>query len=122
MRKVSIVWFIGVASAAIAQTNVVISPFNSQDITGTQTPFLIFSNQAPSVRYQQVFDNSDFFRFGKTGPFRFDTGAGSLDVTLANVQLRLSPTQREPDGLSTTFNQNIGTDETTVFSGALHLC
>lgn len=41
------------------------------------------------------------------------------DVVLRNFELRLSTTQRGPGGLSSRFEDNLGTDTTLVFSGDL---
>lgn len=37
--------------------------------------------------------------------------------TISNLQINLSTTVRQPDGLSATFAQNVGTNDTVVFSG-----
>lgn len=42
---------------------------------------------------------------------------GPLSVVVSNLQVKLSTTVATPDHLSTTFNQNKGTNETVVFSG-----
>src|SRR5260221_1795486 len=51
----------------------------------------------------------------------FDTSAAAINVSLANVQVDLSTTSAQPDGLSTTFSQNVGHDDAVVFSGPLQL-
>ncbi len=51
----------------------------------------------------------------------FDTSAAAINVSLANVQVELSTTSAQPDGLSATFSQNVGHDDAVVFSGPLHL-
>jgi plastocyanin len=54
--------------------------------------------------------------------FRPNISLGHAFTTVvANMQIRLSTTQKQADHLSTTFAQNVGADETTVFSGALNL-
>src|SRR4051812_38753814 len=91
-------------SAAIGHgqtTNYIFSPFNVQSSTiyGTDDPFLFYNSRTPSVRYQQVYGSSDFLGAGGgamvSGPHLIteiilSTGAGSLDVTLNNVQIDLS--------------------------------
>jgi len=109
-----------------AATGQVFSPAGAGNLTSYPGPFLWFTNQAPSIRYQQVYGSSDFNLFlgpgsGQITQISFDTGAGALNVTLPNVQISLSTTARAPDGLSTTFSDNVGADSTVVFSGALHL-
>jgi uncharacterized repeat protein (TIGR01451 family) len=51
--------------------------------------------------------------------FRRDAGQSPFSTTIANIQLTLSTTQKEPDQLSSTFANNFGADATVVFSGAL---
>jgi hypothetical protein len=78
-----------------------------------------------SQRIQEVYEASMF----PTYPieileirFRPNISLGHAFTTVVpNIQVRLSTTQREADALSTSFAQNIGEDETTVFSGALNL-
>src|SRR5512134_46800 len=41
--------------------------------------------------------------------------------TMANLEIRLSTTDAAPDGLSDSFAQNAGGDETVVFSGDISL-
>lgn len=54
--------------------------------------------------------------------FRPDASAGyAFTTTLANIQFNLSTTTRNPDGLSSTFANNVGFDDTIVFSGALNI-
>src|SRR5436190_7534858 len=115
------------SSAAAQMTNHVFSPdsYQPSDLVGTDEPFLVFNTRSPSVRYQQVYQNSDFLQ-RVPGPvqiteLRFDTGAGAIDVSLPNVQIDLSTTQKQADGLSTGFSQNLGADDSVVFAGSLHL-
>jgi hypothetical protein len=112
-------------------TNFIASPFNSQNNYGTDDPFLFYNDRTPSSRYQQVYASSDFLN-GEGGTVHisgphlitqitFTTGAGFLDVTLNNIQIDLSTTLKQPDGLSTTFSVNIGTDDLPVYAGAIRL-
>ena len=45
----------------------------------------------------------------------------AFTTTVANIEIRLSTCTNAPDQLSTEFSQNIGADETVVFSGALNI-
>ncbi len=81
-------------------------------------PFNI--NAGSSVRYQQVYAASDFSVLHepmliKEIRFRPDaiTG-GPFNVTLHDIQINLSTTQRTPTSLSTIFADNIGPDDTVV--------
>jgi len=75
-----------------------------------------------SVRYQQVYAAS---QFAASGPltisqiaFRPDgaVSGSSLIIFFTSVQFDLSTTSRTPTTLSTTFADNVGADNTTVFN------
>ena len=52
--------------------------------------------------------------------FRPDRSSGNaFSTTIENIQVNLSTTTRNPDGLSFTFANNVGPDDTVVFSGPL---
>lgn len=80
-----------------------------------------------SMRYQQVYGSTAFGALG--GPalitqiaFRPDAvGGAAFSSTLSNIQFNLSTTAAAPDALSGTFANNVGADDTTVFSGAWSL-
>ena len=90
-------------------------------------PFNIAAFGLNSQRYQQVYLASEFA--GVSGPqfvtqiaFRPDAGSGgAFSATLPNIQINLSTTPRGPDGLSTTFADNVGANDTVVSSGPLTL-
>jgi hypothetical protein len=46
---------------------------------------------------------------------------GPVTTTISNIQINLSTTKNSADHLNSTFAQNIGTNETVVFSGAMHV-
>lgn len=80
----------------------------------------------PNVRFQQVHAASEFsslsgfvsitqIAFRPDGQFGF-AFAGSTNPFL---QVNLSTTGRAPDGLSTSFAANTGTNETVVYNGAI---
>jgi len=46
---------------------------------------------------------------------------GVFSCTVSNIQIHLSTTSKAAGTLSTTFASNVGTDDTTVFNGSLHL-
>jgi len=46
---------------------------------------------------------------------------GPITTTISNIQINLSTTQSNPDGLNSTFAQNTGPDDTVVFSGAMNV-
>ena len=80
----------------------------------------------PTMRYQQVYNNEEFSALDSFYIdeilFRPDSYAGeSFSSTLPNVDIFLSTTSMDAGGLSSTFSDNIGSDETLVHSGALSL-
>ncbi len=91
---------------------------NVDGISGNAMPFSTVS----SMRYQQVYGASEFLPFGNSLTFteiRFRLGdptqlgfSGDID----DIQLNLSTTAANPDGLSTTFANNVGADDTVVFA------
>ena len=91
-------------------------------------PFNILDHGRTSMRYQQVYLASEF------GPdalnieamlFRPDGGNGGsgnpFSTVLPNAQINLSTTPNGPDGLSSTFADNVGLDDTNVHAGSLAL-
>jgi hypothetical protein len=99
---------------------------NSGD-SGATVPFNAAAGG--SVRYQQVYDASQFSVFASEGAwithlvFRVDETFGQGFVsTLPNIRIDLSTTVKAPDGLSTVFAENVGGfDNRTVFSGSLSI-
>jgi len=79
------------------------------------------------MRYQQVYSSSEFASLG--GPvtisailFRPDGIVGNaFFATLSSVLIELSTTPVTPATLSTTFANNIGSNDTIVFNGPLAL-
>jgi hypothetical protein len=73
-----------------------------------------------AVRYQQVFDSSQFARVPAGGAFltrifpREDCSS-TFKWIVTNLQINLSTTQKAPDELSAVFAENIGGDDTVVF-------
>jgi hypothetical protein len=83
--------------------------------------FPLFS--ANPMRYQQVFDASQFSRLNPGGglinriAFRGHGPGVPFTANAAQLQVNLSTTSKAPDGLSSTFADNVGPDDTQVFSG-----
>jgi hypothetical protein len=76
------------------------------------------------MRYQQVYAASQFDTAGWIDQiaFRPDGPLGlPFSITINNIQIDLSTTMADPDGLDSTFANNVGPDDVTVFSGALNL-
>jgi hypothetical protein len=83
--------------------------------------FPLFSSKP--IRYQQVFDAAQFSRLNPGGglidriAFRGHGPGVPFTGTVAQLQVNLSTTSKTPDGLSSTFANNVGADDTQVFSG-----
>jgi len=96
---------------------------NSEGNGENQFPFV--TTAAPQ-RYQQVYDAS---QFGTTPlsiegiAFRLDDEFGnSFSTTIPDIEISLSTASADPDALSSAFADNIGADETVVFTrGSLPL-
>lgn len=90
-------------------------------------PFSIDEFNLKSLRYQQIYDAGEFAVLSEAQLitqilFRPDRNEGNaFSSTLAHIQINLSTTNVAPDALSTTFADNIGSDETIVFNGTLLL-
>ena len=89
------------------------------------SPYGAGTLRAAGYRLQEVYGAENFpaaplvitelrYRPDATYGFAFDT-------IVADLQIHLSTTTRNPDGLSATFANNIGADETEVFSGELEI-
>ena len=102
------------------------APNNLIDVEGdSNNRFPLF---VPSQRYQQVYDASEFSDLPGNKEitqilFRPDTTFGTeLEFTIPDIQINLSTTGNSVDGLSTTFSNNTGADDTVVVSrGSLTL-
>lgn len=75
------------------------------------------------LRSQQVYRNTEFpaqsIRI-KELRFRPDRVWGyAFSTVISNLQVHLSTTSKDPSGLSATYAENTGPDDTTVFSGSL---
>jgi hypothetical protein len=93
-------------------------------------PFNIALFGLSTQRYQQVYNASDFTAAFGGKPelitqiaFRpaADGSGGAFSSTLPNIQIDLSTTSVAADGLSTTYANNVGADDTVVHSGSLSL-
>jgi len=96
---------------------------NLEGNTSQISPFgaLVVGN---SMRYQQVYDGSQFAAVRPEGEFitaiyvRVDSVGGyPFGVILPNVAFSLSTTPKGPDNLSTNFAENVGPDAAVIFRG-----
>lgn len=128
-RRVALKKFgLGLAGMALAclggltaQGSLVVAPGAESTIEGNTSNIIPLG--AGFVRFQQVYGASEFAALGLPVlitqiAFRPDRDAGhAFTSTWNDVHVHLSTTPMLPDGLSTTFANNIGADETEVFSG-----
>ncbi|MEO7678429.1 MAG: hypothetical protein ABIV39_16850 [Verrucomicrobiota bacterium] len=119
--------FLGAVVTTELQAQVVVVP---NSLTATDGNSSVESQQTPPgdpgtpIRYMQVFDASQFAGLG--GPIRItqfahrpDTLPGPSGPRFPSLQIFVSTTTRSVASLSTTFADNIGLDNTLVFSGTL---
>ncbi len=114
---------LGTVDTAQAATIVVPNSLAAREgNTNNSFPF----NTGPS-RYQQVYAASEFASSAEPELiaqilFRPDAVFGNaFSSTLPNIQINLSTTSVAPDGLSMTFANNVGSNDTVVFTGPLSL-
>jgi hypothetical protein len=118
VRMVSVVAGLG-KNLVVPNTNATV-----EGNSGNIYPFNIGAND---MRYQQVYASSQFGAVPPGGAFltaiafRVDAGWGAFAATLPGVQINLSTTTKAPDGLDTTFANNVGLNDTLVYSGSLTL-
>ncbi len=126
-RKLLFACLTALVLTGAARADIVVVPNALTDVdppgaTANRFPLLVTGG----IRYQQVYAASEFASFG--GPqtitqiaFRPDAifGSPAFTANIANIEVRLSTTSANPDGLSPTFANNLGADNTLVFSGPL---
>lgn len=110
---------------AQAANTVIVVPNAQASIEGNTSngfPFNITNFGVSSQRYQQVYAASAFATLSRPMlitelRFRPDPFFGRPFVsTLPDIQINLSTTQRAPDGLSFTFANNVGPNDTVVYA------
>ena len=105
-----------------------VAPYGSSNVDGNTYSFEGPATHQPyTIRYQQVYAASEFAFLTNSGGgwltalyFRGDATNGTqIGLKMPSVKVNLSTTQRGPDELSPVFSENVGTDDTMVFSGQL---
>jgi len=115
---------LAIGTSGAAQAAVIIVPGAYEEVEGVgQNNFPLSLTAGNTMRYQQVFGSGGFASL--TGPssitqiaFRPSVAQGAFTST-ATIELRLSTTSMDPDGLSTTFADNVGIEPEVVYSGTL---
>jgi hypothetical protein len=116
----------GCAGLSFGATLVVPTTLEGEGNSNSVYPFDIYSFGLSSMRYQQVYDSS---QFAFDGPqriteirFRPDAEEGyAFSATLSSIQIDFSTTPAGPGTLGAVFANNVGSDNTTVFSGPLSI-
>ena len=117
-----------VMGSQVASATVVVVPNGNTSVPGPSNngyPYNINEFGIGSMRYQQVYAANQFG--GLSGiitriAFRPDESTGrAFSTSGIDTEIRLSHTSKAPQGLSTTFANNIGPDETLVYGGLLSL-
>jgi hypothetical protein len=138
MRSLSILMTVGlILLGSFMQTSsgqdtptIVVVPQGAAAVEGNSSligPFDTNVFGVPSQRYQQVFAASALVSTPQPHlithmAFRPDATHGeAFSATIPNIRINLSTTSQVPDGLSNTFAENVGADDTVVFNGALPL-
>jgi hypothetical protein len=113
----------GLFVAGISGAADVVVPNNLGTVQGdTGNLFPILSPQP--IRYQQVYDHSQFATFVAGGEyitqmaFRVHAPGIAFTASISSLQVNLSTTAKAPDALSPTFSNNVGADDTVVFPAA----
>jgi len=103
-------------------TNVLVIPRTAEN---NETPYGAGTLRDADIRNQQVYGSIEFPQqpmLIQQLRFRPDAAFGSaFSTTIANIQVNLSTTQRNPSSLSSTFSDNVGADDIIVFEGQLSI-
>ena len=119
--------FIALGTVGAAQAITLVAPNDLANVEGnTSSGYPLFSGNSIQLRHQQVFGASQFSslsvpQYINQISFRLDKQAFPFTSNIPNIKINLSTTKGSPDGLSTTFSQNIGADNTLVFDGSILL-
>ena len=121
--------FIALGTVGAAQAITLVAPNDLANTEGNNLanfPLIGGSSTSGQSRHQQVFGASQFNslsvpQYISRISFRLDKLASPFTSNVPNIKINLSTTKSSPDGLSTTFSQNIGADNTLVFDGSILL-
>lgn len=106
----------------------IVAPNNLASVEGNSGDAYPFVSDGNTVRYQEVFDASQFSTLSGGGGIvtglvlRRNGVNPPINTTITNLQINLSTTTRAPNNLSVVFSQNIGLNEMVVFpNGPFHV-
>lgn len=126
MFKFSLFFVLG----TLALANTIVVPNSQTTATGNGVNNLGVP-AGSDIRYQGLYGSDQFSSIGSpieiTGfSFRVAPGTGAFSLTVSNADIYLSTSPNYPNNtghpfMSTTFSNNIGPDNTLVYSGAFNL-
>jgi len=120
----AVLWCLSLCSSPTSAAVIVVPNQYATQTTSSDTNFPFNKMEA---RTQQLYSATEFSSLGSPEwitelKFRPHWESGfPFSVVLDDVQINLSTTIRTPSTMSNIFGDNIGADETTVFSGILSL-
>jgi hypothetical protein len=115
------------ALPAATRAETIVVPSNRETVvgnTGNAIPFGRSSTSNEPVRYQQLYDASEFIGIGDVITiseirFRIDDGTPEEGPTTFDlIEVRFSTTSVANDELALVLDDNLGADDTMVFSGS----
>jgi hypothetical protein len=101
--------------------SIVISPAYANTEGGGGSSLLFHDIRLQNVYSSTLFPNNKVLKIRE---LRFRPSAffgGAFSATVADLQINLSATQAAVDGLSATFADNVGANDTVVFNGSVNL-
>ncbi len=118
-----------VASPSMAGPLNIVVPNNLATSIGNDTDHNNGSSADPAIRFQEIFGSGQFVSVGGSllidqFAWRAKPGSGPMNISIATVDIYLSTTQYFPNPftdpallMSSTFADNVGPDNTHVYSG-----
>jgi len=108
---------------ALSQVNAqpVVVPNANEFVEGNSSNNFPFNSTSFTMRYQQIYESTQFSECGNIVQvnFRFTEGVLGDSITYPDILIQLSTTNVTPATLSTTFADNIGLNVITVYEGEL---
>jgi hypothetical protein len=118
MKTISLILFLALVSIGVSFADTLVVPRNAQPNSGGA---IILQSNGTTREYQELVPAVEFGALGKMEITQFawrSRGGGiNEDVLLPSLEIRLSTTTTTLSSLSPVISQNIGADQTTVFSG-----
>lgn len=127
IANISAFLIVGAIAAPAAQAVDIVVPNANAAVAGNSNNSFPFNSGSTQIRYQQLFDSSQF----GTAPVTLyaikfrqavdATGGTPFSTVLPSISIDLATAATQAGAASATFASNLGADVTNVFSGALSL-